>query len=87
MIFQDLGNMVFHAVVEEGRWVKLSEYYEHKTSYFIISFWVTSLVESILAHISGTKFFPDIGIVHESSKDFIIDQIQKKLMTKFFNNF
>ena len=41
------------------------------------------LAESILAYISGTRFFPNIGFVQEHSK-FIIEQIQWKLMTKFF---
>ena len=41
------------------------------------------LAESILVYISGTRFFPNIGFVQEHSK-FIIEQIQWKLMTKFF---
>ena len=44
------------------------------------------LAESILAYISGTRFFPNIGFVQEHSK-FIIEQIQWKLMTKFFFKF
>ena len=41
------------------------------------------LADSILAYISGTRFFPNIEFVQEHSK-FIIEQIQWKLMTKFF---
>ena len=39
------------------------------------------MVESILSHISGTR--QSMGFVQEYS----IDQIQKKLMTQFFNKF
>ena len=47
------------------------------------------LAESILAYISGATFFPNIGFVQKQQiiKIFSIEQIQWKLMTKFFFNF
>ena len=45
------------------------------------------LAERILAHISRTRFFLTMGIVKGNIKQytFIIEQIQKKSITKFFN--
>ena len=48
------------------------------------------MAESILAHISESRFYPSMGFVQEYSKYFKIfltDQIQKKLTTKFSNKF
>ena len=45
------------------------------------------LAERILAHISRTRFFLTMGIVKGNIKQytFIIEQIQQKSITKFFN--
>ena len=64
-----------------------------KSSYFFHFFWKYGrlknlaiwLAENILAYISETRIFPNMEFAQKNSNVFLIEQIQWKLLAKFFN--